>query len=158
MPEKNGEKKCFQGAATPCMGPGGTAQPGHTSKAALKFLEQGLVQKRIRGRLHRFFLLRWEGPGPKPRPPASGLLRQAWGSPTQAIHTGMVSCLGTIGWVSKTQGLVWQTLEGGKEGHQGSGRQSVGPEESRPVRDSGMRVQVDSYETNRCLNTPLTSY
>lgn len=154
MPGEKGERKRFQELPTARTGLGG----GGSSillyqQSALKFPEQGLVQRRVRDWLHRLFLLCWEVPGPKPRPPASGLLHQAQGSPTQGCPA-----LGTGGWASKTQDSAWQTLEGGKEGHQGGGKQAVGLEESPPARDLGMWVQMDSYETKRFPNTPLASY
>lgn len=92
------------------MGPGGAAQACHTSKAALKFLEQGLVHRRIGNRLHRLFLLHWEvpvpggdwvGKGQGLQPQACSVWPRAppHSAPQKVAHrdTGVVSCLGTRG-------------------------------------------------------------
>lgn len=165
MPEKRGERHFSRELPTPCMGPGGAAQACHTSKAALKFLEQGLVQRRIGNRLHRLFLLHWEVPVP-----GGGWVAGGPGLQHQAcsVRPGLPHTVhprrwhtGTQGWsaawgpgVFKTPDLAWQTLEGREEGQQGESRLSVGLKESFPVWDSGTWVQMDSYETNRSLNTP----
>lgn len=139
IPEKKGKRHFSRELPTPCMGPGGAARACPTSKAALKFLEQGLVQRRIGNRLHRFSLLRWEVSGPERGwvGGGQGLQPQTCSArprapphrpPQRVAHRGG-QLQGDQRWVSKTQGLAWQTLEGRKAGQHGGGRQSAGREE-----------------------------
>lgn len=95
MPERKGKRKFFRELPALHMGPEGAAQPCRVSRAALKFLEKALVQRRIGSKLPRLFLLHWEAPRPgrgldrrRPRPPASGLLREVHDSPREATPVG----------------------------------------------------------------------
>lgn len=129
VPGRKGERNFSRELPAPCMGPEGAAQLCPASTAALKFLEQGLGQRRTRNTLHRLFLLPWEAPGPgrgpgmglgrrKPGPAASGMLGRA--TPEGGTMGGLLPGGLGVG-VSSTQAGI---LEGTKEGQQSGGRPS----------------------------------
>lgn len=130
--QKEKGKKTFRELPAPRMGPGGAALPCRASRAALKFLEKALVQRRIGNRLPGSSFCPGRRPGQEGagqekasrlRPAQSGPGRAHTATPEGRTEEYAAAWGPGVG--SRTPHSGWQIAGGRQGGQQGAGRQSV---------------------------------